>query len=126
MVSAAHLARAARIRGTQQVGRVRRAHRRVDGHTPDRQARIAYTAANKACIGISGHWGTDADSVILPGIVTKNYQTLSTNLDVLVPLGEKMKVKAEYWNGKDLDAFLGGIGQGLNATDDTEIRSQGG
>ena len=46
-----------------------------------------------------------------------------------MPLSEKILFAGEYFTGSNLDDFLGGIGQGVNAAvaiDPREIRSHGG
>lgn len=73
-------------------------------------------------VGLSGHWGEE-DYDNLPA---DEADTWSLNLDVLQPLCEKMTLKAELFTGENLNAYLGGIAQGVNPTTGKEIASKGG
>jgi hypothetical protein len=72
-------------------------------------------AGRKAELGVSGHTGKEAD-----------YKSYSGNFDVSLPLGNKTAFTAEGFWGKNMDAYLGGINQGVNDSTGTEIESQGG
>ena len=56
-----------------------------------------------ATVGFSGHTGREED----------NHSTWSINSDITLPLGKCLIVMGEYWMGENLDAYLGGIGQGF-------------
>lgn len=68
----------------------------------------------KTIIGLSGHSGKEEN----------DSRTWSANVDVVFPISNKLILKGEYWQGENLDSYLGGIGQGLN--DGLEITGWGG
>ena len=96
-----------------------------DAGFPAIQARVAYLAANKTTIGISGHWGTEEYDFNNKGEFN-DYKTWSANLDLLVPISGKVIMKSELWAGTNMDQYLGGIGQGINTSSTTTINSSGG
>jgi hypothetical protein len=69
---------------------------------------------HKTIIGLSGHSGKEEN----------DSRTWSANVDVVFPISNELILKGEYWQGENLDAYLGGIGQGLN--DGLEITGCGG
>lgn len=88
-----------------------------DAGFPTVQARAALTfhgfSGQTATVGVSGHYGReeyDTDNigsrVDLP--------SWSGSLDLLVPLSAKVTVKGEIFRGRNMDEYLGGIGQGVN------------
>ncbi|MBV5326333.1 MAG: hypothetical protein JZU65_01660 [Chlorobium sp.] len=104
-----------------------------DADMPAIQGRIAFSApllvdTQPATIALSGHYGQeewDSDK-------TGNHATLdswSCNVEIAMPLSEKVTLGGEYFTGSNLDDYWGGIGQGVNkdvSGDLKEIRSQGG
>ena len=52
--------------------------------------------------------------------------TWSMNMDVLVPISERLTFKGEYFNGANLGTFLGGIGQGVCPCLRQAVRANGG
>ncbi|MFP4106246.1 MAG: DcaP family trimeric outer membrane transporter [Phycisphaerae bacterium] len=79
----------------------------------------------KSTVGISGHWGReelDTDAMDNHEL----YDTWSVVLDAYVPITDWLSVKGEAFTGRNLDAYLGGIGQGVNTTLDREVDSCGG
>ncbi len=104
-----------------------------DADIPTIQGRIAFSTpllvdTQPATIALSGHFGQeewDSDK-------TGNHETLdswSCNVEIALPLSEKLALAGEYFTGSNLDDYWGGIGQGVNNTissDLKEIRSQGG
>jgi len=88
---------------------------------PTFQGRIAgkYDLGRDASIqvGVSGHYGETN------GLV--QYTTNSLNMDLILVLSSKFKILAEYFNGKNLGSFLGGIAQTINAANGEEIKTQG-
>ena len=104
-----------------------------DASIPSIQGRIAFSEPlivknQPATIALSGHYGQeewDTDK-------TGNYKTVdswSCNLELSMPLTEKVLFAGEYFTGTNLDDYLGGIGQGVNnavITDPNKIRSNGG
>jgi hypothetical protein len=63
-------------------------------------------------IGLSGHRGKEEYDVSIYGNSIEFY-SWSLNLDVTQPLDEKFLIRGEFFTGQDLDAYLGGIGQGV-------------
>ena len=104
-----------------------------DAAIPSIQGRIALStpllvATQPATLGLSGHYGQEEWDTNGTG----SYKTLdswSCNLELSMPLSEKMLLAGEYFTGSNLDDYYGGIGQGVNSTVTTapkEIRSNGG
>ena len=104
-----------------------------DAVVPTIQGRIAFSepmiaGSQPATIAVSGHYGQEEWDTSATG----NFKTLDTwscNLEVTMPLSEKVLFAGEYFTGSNLDDFLGGISQGVNAavpTDPRDIRSHGG
>ena len=104
-----------------------------DAVMPIIQGRIALSEpmivkSQPATIAVSGHYGQEEWDTTIAG----NFKTLDTwscNLEVTMPLSENILLAGEYFTGSNLDDFLGGIGQGVNAavvTDPRDIRSHGG
>ena len=46
----------------------------------------------------------------------KDFKTWSLNFDLTQPVSEKVTIQAELFTGENLDAYLGGIGQGVTTT----------
>ncbi len=68
-------------------------------------------------LGLSGHYGKSK------GLV--DYTSDSLNVDMHLVLSPKFQVRAEYFTGKNLGAFLGGIVQTVNGSTLEEIKAQG-
>ncbi len=77
----------------------------------------------RTALGVSGHWGEEEYD--LGGGLNGDVETWSVNLDVVQPINEWLSISGELWAGENLDAFLGGVGQGIN-TAGQGIRSKGG
>jgi len=105
-----------------------------DAGFPTFQGRASLTlpmfGAKEATIGLSGHWGEEEYDIAENG-QDREFKTWSLNLDYAQPICSKVEIKAELFTGENLDAYLGGIGQGV-ITDTTkpnhykEIGSKGG
>jgi hypothetical protein len=105
-----------------------------DAGFPSVQARASVTlpffGPDRTTMGVSGHWGREEYDTTATGD-HKDFVTWSLNFDLTQPVCDKVTVKAELFTGQDLDAYLGGIGQGV-ITDTTkpnfyeEIGSSGG
>lgn len=104
-----------------------------DAAFPTLQGRIAFSEPlivqnQPATIAISGHYGQEEWDTNSTG----NYKTLdswSCNLELSMPLSEKLLFAGEYFIGSNLDDYLGGISQGVNnaiPADPREIKAQGG
>jgi len=114
-----------------------------DAGYPGVQARAALTSpligGRKATLGVSGHFQPEEYDVNATGRHI-NLCSWSANVDLLLPVTDSVTVKAEGFIGKNLDQFLGGIGQGIEprpvpppapaaappVTSVSEIRSAGG
>ena len=102
-----------------------------DNCYPSIQGRTAVTfplwGGKKTTIGVSGHFAKEEydynaydDSVDLC--------SWSANGDLNMPVNDWLTLKGEIFTGQDLDAYLGGIGQGVSGTGSSvgEVRSCGG
>jgi len=100
-----------------------------DAGYPSVQGRVAYSfplmAEKKTTVGVSGHFGTEEYDTDNTGN-SVDYQTWSANLDLTLPIIDKITLKGEAWMGENMDSYLAGIGQGVNTTLLTEIESSGG
>ena len=76
-------------------------------------------------IGFSGHWGQEEYDIDAADN-HKRFETWSLSVDIALPLASKLKLKAEFWVGKNLDSYFGGICQGVNLGLLKEISSCGG
>ncbi len=87
-----------------------------DADFPSMQGRLSLAfpglTKNKTILGLSGHWGqeeydynTDCDE--------DEVDTWSLNFDATVPLLDWLMLKGTIWTGENLDAYLGGIAQGI-------------
>jgi len=105
-----------------------------DAAIPSIQGRIALStpllvASQPATLGFSGHYGQEEWDTNGTGSYT-TLDSWSCNLELSMPLSEKLLFAGEYFTGSNLDDYFGGIGQGVNSTtvptDPKEIRSNGG
>jgi hypothetical protein len=104
----------------------------ADAGFPTFQGRVSIThkmfGAQDATIGISGHWGEEEYETSATG-ADREFNTWSLNLDYTQPVCSKVQIKGELFTGENLDAYLGGIGQGVTLTGANqykEIGSKGG
>ena len=73
-------------------------------------------------IGLSGHLGQEEyDIVVVDGTSLKvtsgkgdEYMTYSGNIDWKIPVLKELDFNGEFWAGRNLDAYMAGIGQGVN------------
>ncbi|MDJ0522410.1 MAG: hypothetical protein QNJ90_10110 [Planctomycetota bacterium] len=103
-----------------------------DAGFPTVQGRISVshevTKGRTFILGVSGHWGHEELDQNAAGD-KRDLETWSLGADVVIPLGQKTTLKGEVWIGRNMDAYLGGIGQGVNdavAGAEREIDAQGG
>ena len=73
---------------------------------PNFQGRTALSF-KKITLGVSGHWGEEEADL----------DTWSANLDLMLPIFKWLALTGEAWTGENLDAYLGGIGQGIRCVD---------
>jgi hypothetical protein len=117
--------------------------RRETSNWPVLEARIAATLGSRGeghrnvVIGFSGHVGEQGfdfydtipaalNPLGLPAEDDVRLLTWSMNMDLTVPISERMTFKGEYFNGANLGTFLGGIGQGVCPCFRQPIRANGG
>jgi len=100
-----------------------------DAGFPTWQGRVSVTMpllmGKKGTIGLSAHTGEEEYDLTNTGNNTE-FETWSVSLDFAQPICDKVAVKAEVFKGENLNAYLGGIGQGVNTTTLEEINSAGG
>ncbi len=95
------------------------------------QGRLAYSFARAdgppATLGISGH---HAQEKFPPGVTDERCDSWSANLDLSLPLSDRVRLQSELFSGKSLAPYLGGAGQGVDlgsAGDDLHgVHSRGG
>jgi hypothetical protein len=91
---------------------------------PSFQGRVSATLPllgyKPATIGFSGHYGQEkydtAPSTTVAATDSKKFDSWSVNWDLLQPVNEWLTIKGELFTGENLDAYLGGIGQGVRNT----------
>jgi hypothetical protein len=97
---------------------------------PTVQGRLGCTTPflfdEKVTFGVSGHFGVEELTVTTPAPREGTFQTWSFNVDLKVPVTKYVTLSGEYFLGENLDTYFGGIGQGVDTTLWTEIRSEGG
>lgn len=100
-----------------------------DAGFPTLQGRVAYSfpllTSKPTTLGISGHWGQEEYDYDVQGL-SKKFDTWSLNLDLTLPLAQRLTLLGELWTGENLDDYSGGIGQGVNRTTLEEIAAWGG
>jgi hypothetical protein len=96
----------------------------TDSGLPGFQGRLGWHSG-AFDIGLSGHWAEEEYDLDDLGNAER-FDSWSANLDLKVPLTEKVTVKAEAYTGVNLAQYLGGIGQGVNLERNEEIGDTGG
>jgi hypothetical protein len=71
------------------------------------------TFGAKDVIGLSGHYGREEWDRNAAG-ATSVFASWSLALDLTLPVSPCLTLTGEAWVGSNLNAYLGGIGQGLN------------
>jgi hypothetical protein len=105
-----------------------------DDGFPTLQGRASMTlqmfGAKEATVGLSGHLGEEDYDISTTTGQEKDFSSWSINLDYTQPISNKVEIKAEIFKGENLDAYLGGIGQGVTTSAGInqyeEIGSKGG
>lgn len=85
-------------------------------------------------LGVSGHIGETGFDFLsvgppplsLPPVDDARFETWSYNIDLSMPVGKRMHFQAEFFQGRNLSPFLGGIGQGVCPCKRDTIDSIGG
>jgi hypothetical protein len=100
-----------------------------DAGVPTWQGRLAWESVPVGgapfLVGVSGHFGKQEVDWDLPGSDSR-YTSWSANAELSVPLGSRISFKGELFMGADLDAYYGGVFQGINRTTRRAIRARGG
>ena len=101
-----------------------------DSSIPGLQGRASLTLpgfnSKPTTIGVSGHWAEEQINHTNTFANPTTIDSWSVNLDLTVPITTWLSLTGEAFSGQDLDAYLGGIGQGYDATRNKAIRSDGG
>ena len=86
-----------------------------------------FLAGKKATVGFSGHYAREEYDTDATGRNQKA-NSWSANLDFDLPIVSWLRIKGEMFTGENLDAYLGGIGQGVVIAGGrlTEIQGTGG
>ena len=94
-----------------------------DTGRPSFQGRLAFgrklMGDQSAVVGVSGVYGTETDAD------DNEFTSTGIAVDATVPLGAKVTLMGEYFTGKNLGVYLGGVGQGIavEPTPPSESRS---
>jgi hypothetical protein len=87
-----------------------------DEGTPTAQGRLSLAGTSRwgarSVLGLSGHWGREELDRAAGG--TSHFVTWSFGVDAALAVAPCWTLKGEAWRGRNVDAYLGGIGQGLN------------
>lgn len=98
-----------------------------DAGWPTTWARLGYSmpSLNKELlIALSGHYGKE--DVRFGDNNHQYFPSWSGNLEVVIPLPKGFSFKGEGFMGENMDAYLGGIAQGVNSTLRKAIKAAGG
>lgn len=102
-----------------------------DADIPVFQGRAAaswplWVEKQNATLGVSGHFGQE--DVLLDTAAGANYKTLdswSANVDLELPLADFVSLVGEGFYGANLDAYQGGINQGITKIGTTVVNVEG-
>ncbi|MFH1799045.1 MAG: DcaP family trimeric outer membrane transporter [Candidatus Omnitrophota bacterium] len=101
-----------------------------DSGLPLMEARVSYTTKQffdkKLELGFGGLYGEEEVDRASTSDDHWNAKQWGFVADILAPLYDSVTFKSEFFYGQNLDAFLAGIGQGVNTTTETEILAYGG
>jgi len=76
-------------------------------------------------LAFSGHFGTEEVDWDAQGDDIK-YNSWSLNGEAIIPIWKYAYLKGEFFYGSNLDAYFGGINQGINSTTREAIKARGG
>lgn len=100
-----------------------------DAGFPTYEGRISYEnrlfANVPLTLAFSGHYGQEEVDWTGPGADIK-YSSWSLNSEFIIPLLTFAYLKGEFFYGSNLDAYFGGISQGINSTTRKAIKARGG
>jgi hypothetical protein len=94
------------------------------------EGRVAWTIGQRGpgclpiTVGLSGHIGEEEFD--LTALRDNRRRTWSGNVDIRIPLTERLGIQGECQMGENLAPFLGGIGQGVDPITLDTIRDAGG
>ncbi|MCD6288475.1 MAG: hypothetical protein J7M12_05115 [Candidatus Hydrogenedentes bacterium] len=87
-----------------------------DSGGPSVQGRAAlsfpFLADKNTSVGVSGHWGEEEYDYNANN-KSEDLHSWSANIDIKMPLSEIVTLSGEAFTGENLDAYLGGIAQGV-------------
>ena len=96
-----------------------------DSGIPTTEGRVAFSqtlsGGESIVLGVSGAWGRQEWDDF-----GKDLDVAGMAVDMSLPLGSVVTLKGEYFTGKNVAVFLGGIGQGVDEVNETEIEASGG
>lgn len=98
--------------------------------SPVLEGRVVYAFplfTKKSTIGVEGLLGKERYNRA-DGISEDNYTVSQTaiGVDVLIPYDDRLSFKGELFTGSNLDAFMAGLGQGINTAKEVGIGTMGG
>lgn len=100
-----------------------------DAGYPTPEGRVSLTLPGlvykPVILGFSGHFGREEYDTDMSGN-NKKFDSWSANLDLTMPFSKLLTLKGELFTGENLNAYFGGIGQGVNTSTLKEIRAKGG
>ena len=85
-----------------------------DAGYPGVQWRVAYAHGKAFSFGASGHWAREEYDLTADGAETEEIDSWSVNFEAIIALSKVFLIKGEFYTGSNMDAYLGGIGQGVN------------
>lgn len=101
-----------------------------DSGLPLMEARVSYTTKQffdkKLELGFGGLYGEEEVDRVSTSDDHWDAKQWGLVADILAPLYDPITFKSEIFYGHNLDAFLAGIGQGVNTTKETDILAYGG
>lgn len=81
-------------------------------------------------ISVSGHAGRETMDTVVSNVIVKvdsdDYDSWSVIGSLYVPVIDMLAVQGCVWQGENLDAYFGAIGQGINLQKKTAIAAKGG
>ncbi len=106
----------------------------VDSGWPLMESRVSVskkTLSNKLMeLGVGGLYGKEEIDKTNMSEIPDNNSWIAPQwgviADILIPLLDKVTIKGELFLGRNLDAFLAGIGQGINIDKEKSILAHGG
>lgn len=82
-----------------------------DTGQPSLQGRLAFgtklLGEKPMVVGVSGVYGKETDSE------DNEFEQTGVSVDLTLPLGDMVLLQGEYFTGKNLSVYLGGVGQGI-------------